>query len=309
MYYFDEKTGKYKRNYKVSLTTFFSTIAFCCGSSFFVYRNQDVKDEEIENLRSENEKLLKAFETINCELTKNREILEKLQDRDETIYRSILLPDNAQREGFKVKKVSSEQYEINLQTNHEIINEVKSSLEKLNYEMLKQEQVFENLQKMAFVKRKVWSSIPAILPVKKGRATSGFGMRMHPIYKVIRKHNGMDIANSIGTPIIATGDGVVSLVDSNRLSGLLVKINHGFGYETTYAHLHEVNVKKGMKVKRGQIIGYMGNTGVSTGVHVHYEIKKNGKPVNPISYIAIDITPNEYDEIMKVNNRKVMSMD
>ena len=119
----------------------------------------------------------------------------------------------------------------------------------------------------------------------------------------------MDIANSIGTPIIATGDGVVSLVDSNRHSGLLVKINHGFGYETTYAHLHGVNVKKGMKVKRGQIIGYMGNSGVSTGAHVHYEVKKNGIPVMPISYIAIDITPNEYDEIMKVNNRKVMSMD
>lgn len=309
MYYFDEKTGRYKKNYRVPLSTFFLTIVLFGGLSFFVFKNQNIGSTDVDGLRAENAKLLKAFETINCELEKNRELLKKLQDCDESIYRAILLPESAQGEDFKIKKVANEQYEINLQSNYEIINKVKNSLETLNYEMLKQEQIFENLQKMAIVKKKIWASVPAILPVKKGRATSGFGLRMHPIYKTIRKHNGLDISNKVGTPIVATGDGIVAKVDSDRNSGIYVKIHHGFGFETTYAHLHGTNVKKGMRIKRGQVIGFMGNTGVSTGSHVHYEVKKNGKAVNPISYIAIDITPGEYEEIMKVNNRKIMSMD
>lgn len=309
MYYFDDETGKYKKYRKISFSTIFSTVAFCCLFSFFVYKDRRGDVAQVENLKNENAKLLEAFEVINDELKKNRKLLEELKSHDMMIYRSILLPENAQQDNFSLKKVSGEKYEIDLQSNNEIINEVKSSLEELNYEMVEQEQVFKNLQKMAIIKKNVWSSIPAILPVKNGRATSGFGFRMHPIYKTIRKHSGLDISNKIGTPIIATGDGVVSKVDSDRKSGIYVKINHGFGFETTYAHLNSTSMKRGIRVKRGQVIGRMGNTGVSTGSHVHYEIKKNGKAVNPISYIAIDITPKEYEEIMKINNSKIMSMD
>ncbi|MDR2402073.1 MAG: peptidoglycan DD-metalloendopeptidase family protein [Cytophagales bacterium] len=309
MYYFDDKTGKYKKYNKISFSTIFPTIIFCCLFSFFVYREKKSEITQLENLKNENVKLLEAFEVINEELKKNRKLFDELKSRDRVIYRSILLPESAQQDNFKLKKVSNERYEINLQSNNEIINEVKNSLEEFNYELVKQERIFKDLQKMAIIKKNVWASIPAILPVKNGRATSGFGSRMHPIYKTIRKHSGLDISNKIGTPIIATGDGVVSKVDSDKKSGIYVRINHGFGFETVYAHLNSTNIKRGMRVKRGQVIGRMGNTGISTGSHVHYEVKKNGKFVNPISYIAIDITPKEYEEIMRINNSKTMSMD
>lgn len=309
MYYFDDKTGKYKKYNKFSWKLSLPPIALCVVCSFFVYRNAKKDVSQIENLKKENAKLLAAFETINEELKKNREVLDELQKQDQMIYRSILLPGNAQQQNYNVEKIAQKKVEIALVSNYEIVNEVKNSLEELNFEMLKQEHIYEDLQKMAIVKKNIWSSIPAILPVKSGRPTSGFGFRMHPIYKTIRKHDGIDISNKIGTPIIATGDGVISKVDSDRHSGIYVKINHGFGFETTYAHLDSTSMKKGMRVKRGQIIGKMGNTGVSTGSHVHYKVSKNGRVVNPISYIAIDITPKEYEEIMKINNSKIMSMD
>jgi murein DD-endopeptidase MepM/ murein hydrolase activator NlpD len=140
--------------------------------------------------------------------------------------------------------------------------------------------------------------------------SSPFGYRSDPFHGYAKRHTGVDFAMKPGNRLYATGDGVVSVVKFELFGyGNQVTIDHGFGYKTRYAHMKTINVVEGMKVKRGQIIGYMGNSGVSTGAHVHYEVKKNGKPGNPISYIAIDITPNEYDEIMKVNNRKVMSMD
>lgn len=156
------------------------------------------------------------------------------------------------------------------------------------------------------------ASIPAIMPVSKNDKiwlASGFGVRMHPLYKRKLLHAGMDFAGPIGTPIYATGNGVVESTGFDKGYGKHIRINHGFNYVTLYAHMNEFKVKKGQKVKRGDIIGYIGNTGSSTGAHLHYEVRKNGRPVNPINYYFNDLTPDEYDNLILEANNSGQTLD
>lgn len=157
------------------------------------------------------------------------------------------------------------------------------------------------------------ASIPAILPVslknKKTRFSSSFGYRIHPIYKTVKLHAGMDFSGAVGTPIYATGNGKVVYAEIHKGYGKTVLIDHGFNYQTLYAHLNSYNVKAGQKVKRGDIIGYMGNTGMSTGPHVHYEVKKNGRPVDPINYYFNDLTADDYDKLVAAANNNGQTMD
>jgi murein DD-endopeptidase MepM/ murein hydrolase activator NlpD len=132
------------------------------------------------------------------------------------------------------------------------------------------------------------------------RIASGFGMRIHPIYKITKMHTGLDFTADVGTEIYATGDGVIEAVDSKLAGyGRHVIIRHGYGFQTLYAHMSRVNVKPGEKVKRGQIIGYVGNTGASTGPHLHYEVIRNGEKVDPAFYFYSDITPEQYEDLLQ----------
>jgi murein DD-endopeptidase MepM/ murein hydrolase activator NlpD len=139
---------------------------------------------------------------------------------------------------------------------------------------------------------------------------SGYGYRIHPIYKTRRFHHGMDFTAPRGTPIHATGDGVVRAVKrSGRGYGNSVKIDHGYGYQTMYAHMQKYIVKKGQKIKRGDIIGFVGNSGLSTAPHLHYEVYKNGKKVNPINYYFNDLSAEEYDLMIKLASQENQSFD
>lgn len=156
------------------------------------------------------------------------------------------------------------------------------------------------------------ASIPAILPVSKNAAhpvSSSYGWRMHPIYKTVKFHAGMDFTGIVGTPIYATGDGIVESNTFDKGYGRHVVIDHGFNYKTLYAHMKESYVKKGQKIKRGDVIGYLGNTGLSTGPHLHYEVRKNGKPVDPINYYFNDLTAEEFDAMVEAANNTGQSMD
>ena len=157
------------------------------------------------------------------------------------------------------------------------------------------------------------ASIPAIQPVANKdlkRMTSGYGYRIHPIYKTRKMHYGMDFSAKTGTEIYATGDGVVSKVRrSKRGYGNYVKINHGFGYETLYAHMSKYIVKKGQKVKSGEVIGYVGNTGISTAPHLHYEVRKDKRKINPVNFYYNDLTPEEYEKMLEISSQYNQSFD
>ena len=157
------------------------------------------------------------------------------------------------------------------------------------------------------------AAIPAIQPIankKLTRLASGFGSRIHPIYKVSKMHTGMDFTAPKGTEIYATGNGLVEAADKDRRGyGNHVIIDHGFGYQTLYAHMKNLIVRKGQRVKRGEVIGYVGNTGASVGPHLHYEVIKNKVKINPINFYYNDLTPEQYDQMLKISSLANQSFD
>ena len=172
---------------------------------------------------------------------------------------------------------------------------------------------FRELIDLAKDKEKMLACIPAIQPVRNSdlkRRISGFGYRIDPIYKTRQMHTGMDFTADRGTEVYATGDGVVELVERKRWGyGKSIIINHGFGYKTLYAHLHDFEVRQGQKIKRGELIGQIGSTGRSTGPHLHYEVIVNGKKVNPIGYYHNDLSPEQYEQLLEMSENSHKTMD
>ena len=170
---------------------------------------------------------------------------------------------------------------------------------------------YDDIMQMAKSKVKMMAHIPSIQPISNSQLTrlaSGYGMRMHPILKVRRMHAGIDFSAPQGTPIYATADGKVFKASQMGTAGLVVEIDHGYGYQTKYMHMVKFAVHVGDQVKRGDVIGYVGNTGLSTAPHCHYEVWKDGKHVNPIYYFYKDITADEFDKLLELANRENQSL-
>jgi murein DD-endopeptidase MepM/ murein hydrolase activator NlpD len=253
------------------------------------------------------------FEIMNERLDRLTSVLEDIEDRDDNIYRTIFEAEPIPTERRKAGIGGSDRYASlkGYENSSTIVNTAKK-LDRLSRELYIQSTSFDDVYNMAKNKAKMLASIPAIQPVANKdlkRIASGFGYRIHPIYKTLRMHTGIDFSAPVGTPIYATGDGVVEHL-KNKMTGYgkVMMINHGFGYESLYAHMSKIFVKPGEKVKRGQIIGYVGNTGRSTGPHLHYEIRKNGKPVNPVHFFFQDLTPEEYEKVIEISSRPTQSM-
>jgi murein DD-endopeptidase MepM/ murein hydrolase activator NlpD len=172
---------------------------------------------------------------------------------------------------------------------------------------------YDQLIKLAKNKETMLACIPAIMPISNKdlkRTASGWGWRIHPIYKIRKFHYGMDFTAPTGTDIYSTGDGVVELVESSmRGYGNHIVINHGYGYKTIYAHLNGFNVKQGQQVKRGDIIGFVGNSGMSTAPHLHYEVMRNGEKVNPVNYYFNDLSAEEYERMIEISIKSGQTFD
>ncbi|MFO8066358.1 MAG: M23 family metallopeptidase [Bacteroidales bacterium] len=185
--------------------------------------------------------------------------------------------------------------------NSQLIVSTIKRIDKLSRQLYIQSKSYDEVFDMAKDKANMLASIPAIVPLAKGneRLISGFGPRIHPVYKTLRPHTGVDFAAPTGVPIYATGNGVITRAERNRHGyGIMVQINHGYGYETLYGHMSKLNVKVGQEVVRGEVIGYVGSTGVSTAPHLHYEVHRNNVKVNPVNYFFNDITSEEYQQII-----------
>jgi len=253
------------------------------------------------------------YEIMNERLDQFTKVLESIEDRDDNIYRTIFEAEPIPREQRKAGIGGADRYNSlkGYENSTTIINTAKK-LDQLSRELYIQSKSFDDVYKMAKDKARMLASIPAIQPVPNKdlkRIASGFGYRIHPIYKTLRMHTGIDFSAPIGTPIYASGDGVVEHLKSKMTGyGKVMIIDHGYGYESLYAHMNKILVKPGDKVKRGQLIGYVGNTGRSTGPHLHYEVRKNGKPVNPVHYFFQDLTPEEYEKVIEISSRPTQSM-
>jgi murein DD-endopeptidase MepM/ murein hydrolase activator NlpD len=268
-------------------------------------------------LKRENRQLLSQYELMSKDIDRIEKVLADLQQRDDNIYRIIFeadpIPSSVRKAGFGGANKYSHLESFN---NSRLIIETTKKLDILSKEAYIQSKSYEDVLQMALNKGKMLASIPAIMPVANDdlkRTASGWGYRIHPIFKVKKMHYGMDFTAPVGTPVHATGDGkVVETGGSTRSRvgfGLVVKIEHGYGYETVYAHLNSFAVRVGQEVKRGDIIGYVGNSGGSTAPHLHYEVHRNGNPVNPQHYYFKDLTPDEYERMIAISSNIGQSLD
>jgi murein DD-endopeptidase MepM/ murein hydrolase activator NlpD len=319
-YYYNTETCKYER-VKSSVTDLilntlgFIFIASLFGFGIFMLYMRFFDSPKEAKLRKENEELKFYYEIVNQEIEKLNNVAYSLQKRDDQVYRVIFESDPISSSVRMAGVGGTERYKEIIEKGFDKEQMVLRTMQKvdvLKKQLYIQSKSYDEILKLADNKATMMASIPAIQPIKnKGldKLVSGFGFRIHPIYKVRRMHTGVDFMAPKGTPIYATGDGVVSLVQSNFGGyGKEIEINHGFGYVTKYAHLNEFNVKIGKKVKRGEIIGYSGNTGMSTAPHLHYEIIHNGNKVNPVHYFFNDLSPAEYQKILEIASQENQSL-
>lgn len=262
----------------------------------------------------ENEQLMLQYELLDKKLDQMTVVLKDLQERDDNIYRVIFeaepIPPNLRQGGTGgVPKYQA----LKGYANSEVVINTHHKLDKLSKQLYIQSKSFDAVHEMAKEKEKLLAHLPAIQPVSNKdltRIASGFGNRIDPHYKTPSMHWGIDFTAKTGTEIYATADGVVKVSGRNRGGfGNHVRIEHGFGYLTLYGHMSQVAVKKGQRVKRGDVIGYVGSTGKSTGPHLHYEVHKNGHPIDPVNFFFNDLTPAEYDKVLQLSTAPNQSFD
>lgn len=318
-YYYDTETLSYREiivkksdYYKKTILGFFAVLliaffGFIGFSQFLMSPNERAQKRELENLRLH-------FELLNKRIEESSAILSELQERDNTIYRVYFeanpIPEEQRKAGFG--GVNRYKY-LEGFDNSSMIEKATKDLDILSKQMVVQSKSLDEIVALAKNKEEMLASIPAIQPVANKdlkRMASGYGYRIHPIYKTRKFHWGMDFSAPRGTPVYATGNGTVEIVKRSRRGyGNQVKINHGFGYKTFYAHLQKYVVRKNQKVKRGDLIGYIGNSGISTAPHLHYEVIKGNRKLNPVYFYFSDLTPEEYDRMLELSSQENQSLD
>jgi murein DD-endopeptidase MepM/ murein hydrolase activator NlpD len=244
------------------------------------------------------------YVVLNSKVKTLQQQMAELEKRDNEVYRSIFeanpLTDSARTKLIEQKK---ELEKINLKNEDELGTDIAKTLNNINARVAYQFESYGVIEKLISNQENKLASIPAIQPVSNKELTriaSGFGYRIHPIYGIAKMHNGLDFTAPQGTPIYATGDGTVSTAGMSTGTGNHVIINHGYGYETVYMHMVRIKARDGQRVKRGEVIGWVGSTGASTGPHCHYEVHINGTPVDPVYFFFNDLNAEQYDRVLKI---------
>jgi len=261
-----------------------------------------------QQLKKDNKLLLTQYEVLIKRIAENEKILSDLQQRDDLLYRAMFnadpIPDAIRRPGFG----GTNRYESLMNMpNSELIVSTTRNLDIMTKGIYVQSNSYDELIELIKIKDERMKSIPAIIPVAvedMKKYSTGFGMRVHPLLGDLKMHTGIDINAPSGTPIYATGNGVVEFAKYNGDYGNCVVIDHGFGYKSLYGHCKEMLVRPGQKVVRGQKIATVGTTGLSIGNHVHYEVRVKEKPDNPAKYFFMDLSPSDYNEVLFISESR-----
>ena len=285
----------------------FLSFIILLNTPYFETPKDRLQTREIEHLRLNYALLNKKMDHLNA-------VVYAIEDRDNNLYRVYFnksaIPDSIRKEGFLGKN----RYKIlEGYDNSQLVINTTKRIDVLSKELAIQSKSLDDILKLADAKSDLLAAIPAIQPVRNEnlkQMASGFGYRTDPFTKARKMHEGMDFTAKTGTPIYATGDGVVARADNTASGyGNHIVIRHGFGYETLYAHLSKYNARAGQRIKRGDVIGYVGSTGRSEGPHLHYEVHKDGKVVNPLNFYYGNISAVEYVVIAKLANQENQSLD
>lgn len=309
-YYYNTHTLRYEKlitPLRVKLLRLFGLLSgLAVGSAIVIYLyNRFIpKPTELEN-KNKYGALVDNYNQLNKKLKTLQEQMAALEKRDNDVYRSIFeanpVPDSARAKAIEQKKELDKVTSID---EDELGKNIAAQLNNLGARVKYQFDSYTSIEKLINNQEAKLASIPAIQPVSNkdlSRIASGFGMRIDPVYGTPKMHKGLDFTAPQGTPVYATGDGtVVTAGYSDGGYGNHVEINHGYGYMTLYGHMVRLKARAGQKVKRGEVIGWVGSTGKSTGPHCHYEVKINGNQVNPVYFFSNDLTAEEYDRLLKI---------
>jgi murein DD-endopeptidase MepM/ murein hydrolase activator NlpD len=318
-YYYDTKTLSYKRIEHSRAKKIKTLFYFLIGSAFtgllmviIFFQFFDSPKEKI--LNREIKQLISQYRLVQDKLQQVELVLDDIHQRDDNIYRVIFeadpIPTSIRKAGYGgVNRYK----DLEGYNNSELIIATTKKIDQITKQLYIQSKSFDYVIELAKNKAVMLASIPAIQPVSNKnlkQMASGFGMRIHPIYKTQQFHDGMDFTAKIGTPIYATGNGKIEKVESSaRGYGKYVIIDHGFGYKTLYAHMSKFKVTIGQKVNRGDVIGYVGNTGLSSGPHLHYEVHKYGEKINPVNFYFNDLTAEQYEKMLEISTQNNQSFD
>ncbi|MCL6295755.1 M23 family metallopeptidase [Jejuia spongiicola] len=318
-YYYDSESLSYRKIERKKRKTFAFISIFLLASFLFSFiiifiANLYIESPKEKALKRELQNAQLQFELLNKKMDEAEAVLTNVADRDNNIYRVYFeanpIPDEQRKAGFG----GINRYK-NLEgfDNSELIIESNKRLDILQKQIVVQSKSLDEITVLAEEKEKLLTAIPAIQPVSNEdltRMASGYGMRSDPFTKARKMHWGMDFTAPRGTPIYATGDGVVKRADAGSSGyGKHIRIDHGFGYVSLYAHLYKYKVKKNQKVKRGDLIGFVGSTGRSEAPHLHYEIFKDGTRINPINFYYGSLTAEEFSKLLEHASLENQSLD
>ncbi len=285
----------------------FAAVAWFAGNFFLGSPGDKKAARELEALKLQ-------YKVLNSKMELLGSVLTDLEDRDNNIYRVVFEAEPISNDIRKAGYGGVDYYrKLEGFSTSELMIETSKKIDALSKRMYIQSKSFDDVIKMASNKQQLVNSIPAIMPVNNRELRhqpGGFGYRTHPIYKTAEFHPGMDFACPQGTPIYATGDGIIERADNLAQGyGNHVVITHGYGYQTLYGHMSKISCRPGQRIKRGELIGYVGSTGLSTAPHVHYEVIKNGEKVNPINFYYNDLTPEQYAKLIEMSSKTSQSFD
>jgi septal ring factor EnvC (AmiA/AmiB activator) len=316
---FNTKTLSYEKHIEpigkriLKLVSLLSTsLGISIITIFLVYRFVDSPKEK--KLKRDIANLEYNYQLLDQRIERINKVLKDLEDRDDNIYRAIFeaepIPDELRQSGF----AGVNRYDkLEGYNQSELIIAMTKKVDQLAKATVIQSKSYDDIWNLIHNQDKMLGSIPAIMPIQQKDLklmASGFGERIDPIYKTSHFHAGMDFVADIGKPIYATGNGTIEFAGTDDSGyGIHVKINHGFNYLTLYGHMSELKCIQGQKVKRGDLIGLVGSTGKSVGPHLHYEVHKNGTPVNPVNYYFSDLTAEEYNELIELSRQPSQSFD
>lgn len=278
-------------------------IGITVGTIVFIAAYNIVDFPREKKLRQVNEHLRSQIGLLSRRTDEALAVMEDIAARDNNFYRVMMQADpisDAQRYAGIERQRRYEQ--LDSMPDAELLRSVTWKLDKLDHQIYTQIKSFDFLREQAVGQKNRLEHIPAIQPISEKhlrQMASGYGYRRDPIYGTTRFHEGMDFSSPIGTPVYATGKGLVTYAGWKSGYGNLIEIDHGYNYTTRYAHLSEIGVKTGQSISRGDLIGKVGNTGKSTGPHLHYEVRLRGEPQNPVNYYFYDLTPQQYDEMIR----------
>ena len=317
-YKYNDKTKTYDRvypNLRSRLLTYLrnTLLSLSLGvGGYFIMLLILGTPESVDDLREENARLQSQYAVLSQRMDDALEVMDDIRQRDDNLYRVMFMAEPVSDDVRNATYAGTNRYEaISDLDNAELVIATTQKMDVLSRQLYIQSKSFDEVVQFYKNHEDMLRHLPAIQPVSNKdlkRTASGYGYRIHPIYQTRIFHDGMDFTCDIGTPVYATADGVVKNARWERGYGYIVTIDHGYGYETRYAHLKSFNVKRGQKVVRGETIALSGNSGRSTGPHVHYEVLQRGRPVNPANYYFMDLDADQYDEMIRMadNHGKVL---